>query len=419
MPVSPPPTGAPRRPPRVPRPDAVPRIATPAAALPGPEGVEAYWREVSRRGTPLVTPDPEGSGDHVAVTFLRRGTPATRAVQVLPNKIGDPRAPEGNLMERLAGTDVWHWTLRLRHDWRGTYDFYVDEGEGPAPEDPGYWPALRTRRHGDPLNPAWLPRRWSADPVPYAELPAAPRAVDWTPRDDVPHGVLTEHELDSEHLGARCRVWRYEPAAGYRPAGDLPVLVLLDGEHWGPLLGLPHLLDNLIADGSIPPLVALLSDSVDPDTRWDRLTCRPEHTAFLTDELLPWAAASLPLTDDPARTAIAGQSLGGLTAAYAGLTASDRFGHVLAQSGSFWWPDGPDAEWLTSYVASTPRVPVRLRLSFGDQEWVALPAAARLRDALTAAGYDDAVYVPFNGGHDYLCWRTELADGLVEAFGGH
>ncbi|SCD96694.1 enterochelin esterase, partial [Streptomyces sp. BpilaLS-43] len=30
------------------------------------------------------------------------------------------------MMERHPGTDIWHWTLRLRHDWRGTYDFYVD-----------------------------------------------------------------------------------------------------------------------------------------------------------------------------------------------------------------------------------------------------------------------------------------------------
>lgn len=42
----------------------------------------------------------------------------------------------------------------------------------------------------------------------------------------------------------------------------------------------------------------------------------------------------------------------------------------------------------------------------------------RLRDTLTAAGYEDAVYREFNGGHDYLCWRTELADGLVGLLSG-
>ncbi|NED78802.1 enterochelin esterase, partial [Streptomyces sp. SID11233] len=67
---------------------------------------------------------------------------------------------------------------------------------------------------------------------------------------------------------------------------------------------------------------------------------------------------------------------------------------------------------------SAPRLPVRFRLSFGRQEWVALPAARRLRAALAEAGYEDAEYREFNGGHDYLCWRAELAAGLPELVPG-
>ncbi|MFI9756745.1 enterochelin esterase [Streptomyces sp. NPDC051963] len=407
--VSVPPEGAPPRPPRLARPHPLPRLAEPACVLPAPDGVEEFWEDVRRRGTPLLGPDPLGSDDHAAVTFLWRGGPATRAVRVLPNKLGDPRDPEGNRMRQVPGTDVWHWTLRLRHDWRGTYDLYVDEGDGPDPATPEYGPWLRTRHRSDPFNSRTLPRRWTADPVPYAELPAAPRAVDWEPRPGVARGSVTEHKRSGR------RVWLYEPPRAQAEPVDL--LVLLDGEHWQPLLGLNHLLDNLIAAGSIPPVAAVLPEAVDEATRWAELACRPEFVALLVDEILPWAATRLPVTDDPARTVIAGQSLGGLTAAYAASVAPHRFGNVLVQSGSFWWPDGPDAEWLTRALAGTPRLPVRFRLSFGEQEWVALPAARRLRDTLAQAGYEDASYREFNGGHDYLCWRTELADGLVELLG--
>ncbi|MFE6186741.1 enterochelin esterase [Streptomyces sp. NPDC056465] len=412
-----PPHDAPRRPPRTVRPDEVPRLGRPAHRLPAPGETEEFWADVRAGGTPLLGPDPHGSPDHRAVTFLWRGTDATRAVQVLPNKLGDPRLPEGNLMERLPGTDVWHWTLRLRHDWRGTYDFYVDEGDGPEPGSPGYWQWLRTRRRPDPLNARTLPRRWGGDPVSYAELPAAPGGQDWRPRPGVPRGRVAAHDVPAGKLGGTRTVWLYEPPPTPGHSDALPVLVLLDGEHWQPNLGLAHLLDNLIADGRIPPLVALLPESVDADTRWSDMTCRPEFTAFLADELLPWAAARLPVTGDPARTVVAGQSLGGLSAAHAALTAPGRFGNVLAQSGSFWWPDGPQAQWLTDRIAGSPRLPVRFWLSFGEQEWVALPAARRLREVLAAAGYDDASYREFNGGHDYLCWRTELADGLVDLLG--
>ncbi|MFD7817402.1 enterochelin esterase [Streptomyces sp. NPDC059785] len=415
-----PPQGAPNHPPRLPRPDEVPRLATPGRHLPAPGtgNTDAFWAGVGRAGAPLVAPDPLGSAGHRAVTFLWRGGPETRAVQVLPNKLGDPRAPEGNLMERVPGTDVWHWTLRLRHDWRGTYDLFADEGGGPEPGTAEYWRRLRGQHRTDPFNSRTLPRRWGGDPVPYAELEAAPSAADWEPRPDTAKGTVTEEKVASAHLGGERRVWTYLPPGAGPASAPLPVLVLLDGEHWQPRLGLCHLLDNLIADGRLPPVAAVLPESVDAATRWAELTCRPEFTAFLTEELLPWAAGRLPLTDDPARTVLAGQSLGGLTAAYAALSAPHRFGNALVQSGSFWWPAaGPEAEWLTGRIAEGSRLPVRLRLSFGTQEWVALPAARRLRDTLAAAGYDDASYREFNGGHDYLCWRTELADGLVELLG--
>ncbi|MFJ6071307.1 enterochelin esterase [Streptomyces sp. NPDC093065] len=434
-----PPAGAPHHPPRLPRPVPVPRLADPVCRLPDAEGVEDFWAGVRERGTPLVGPDPLGGGEYRAVTFLWRGTPTTRAVQVLPNKLGDPRDPAGNLMERAPGTDVWHWTLRLRHDWRGTYDFYVDDPhdsaphdddshataphttaeneEEPAPRTPAYWRRLRTHRRSDPHNSRALPHRWDGEPVSYAELPAAPRALDWVPRPGVPHGTLTEHAVVSARIGGSRRVWLYEPPGGAREPGGLPVLVLLDGEHWGPRLGLAHLLDNLIADGRIPPTAAVLPEAVDEATRWAELSCRPEYVDFLARELLPWAAGRLPLTADPARTVVAGQSLGGLTAAYAAVAAPGRFGNALVQSGSFWWPDGPEAEWLTRALAEGPRPPVRFRLSFGTQEWVALPAARRLRDTLASIGCHDTSYREFDGGHDYLCWRTELADGLVELLG--
>lgn len=417
MPVPVPPEGVPNHPPRLARPHPVPRLADPVCALPAADGVEEFWAEVGRRGTPLVGPDPWGSADHRAVTFLWRGTGATRAVQVLPNKLGDPRDPAGNLMERVPGTDVWHWTLRLRGDWRGTYDIHVDEGDGPAPEAAEYGHWLRTRDRPDPFNSRTLPRRWDGEPVSYAELPDAPRAVDWEARPGIAQGVVCERKVASAHLGGSRRVWLYEPPLSAGQSGRIPVLVLLDCEHWQPQLGLARLLDNLIADRRIPPVAAVLPEAVDETTRWTDLTCRPEYVAFLAEELLPWAAGLLPVTDDPGRTVVAGQSLGGLTAAYAALAAPHRFGNALVQSGSFWWPVGPDAEWLTRTLATTPRLPVRFRLSFGEQEWVALPAARRLRDTLEAAGYQDSSYREFNGGHDYLCWRTELADGLVELLG--
>lgn len=414
----------PKRPPRIPRPHPVERAVSPgiAALAAGEVDEAAFWRAVTSQGAPLVETDPD-SDDHLVVTFLWHGSPATRAVLALPNKVADPADPGGNLMARVPGTDVWHWSLRMRRDWRATYSLCVDEGDGPADGTPAYWQWLRAQHRVDPLNSRSLQRRWGDEAISFVELPDAPRGTDWRVRADVPCGTVTVHTLRSEPLGNERRVWLYEPPG--RTGGDteqLPVLVLFDGESWQPALGLATLLDNLIADGRIPPLVALLPEALDVDTRWVELGCDDRFVAFLTDELLPWAAARLPLTSDPARTVLAGQSLGGLTAAYAALRAPHRFGNALSQSGSFWWPTGEQgAELITELVRESPRLPVRFWLSAGEQEWALLPGSRRLRDALRERGYEDgtaAVYREFNGGHDWLCWRTELADGLVGLLGG-
>jgi enterochelin esterase-like enzyme len=201
----------------------------------------------------------------------------------------------------------------------------------------------------------------------------------------------------------------------------------------------PAILDNLVAAGLVPPMVAVLIESLDYGTRARELTCNPTFLAFLTDELLPWVERSHAVTSDPAQTVVAGSSLGGLTAAYAALRRPDRFGLVLSQSGAFSWspPGDEEAEWLARQVAAGalgvrsggggPRPPARPRfyLNVGLYETgrAFLPdgpslrlANRHLRDVLRAGGY--AVrYAESAGGHDELGFRATFPEGLLALCG--
>ncbi|MGW7516152.1 alpha/beta hydrolase-fold protein [Streptomyces sp. NPDC054796] len=412
------------RPPRLARPAPVELTGSPrvraleaelAEGVRAEEAVARLWRDVAREGTPLIEADPAGNPDHAAVTFLWRGDEETGEVTVLPNKVADPAAMERNTMRRVPGTDVWHWSVRMRRDWRATYEIRVDG----VP-----------RR--DAHNPAAFPRRWGGEPLSVVRLPHAPSPRAWERRADVARGHVGVHRVRSGALGNEREVWVYEPPEGPTQGGDqgepegapreLPVVVLFDGEMWEPRLDFSALLDNLIAEGRIPPVLALLPHALGQDQRADELAGNDTFLEFLEGELLPWAAGRWPVTADPARTVLAGQSLGGLMSVYGVLRAPHRFGAALAQSGSFWWPNGADAEEterVTRMVAEAPSPvpPVRLRLSAGEQEWVLLPANRRLRDTLAEKGWH-ATYHEFNGGHDYLCWRDEMAAGLVELLDG-
>lgn len=438
-----PPSNTSLRAPRFPRPVPVERARSPriAALAERPDHERDFWRAVEAEGTPLVEA-VDGDPGHAAVTFLWRGTASTRAVLVLPNQVVDPDDLAGNLMARVPGTDVWHWTIRMRADWRATYALCVDDGDdGGSPGEghalsggalsaggrdlPGARQAYlrRLRRHPrrDPLNRAVFPSRWGAEPLSVVALPAAPVALGGRrAHPGAGTGELSMHTLRSGQLRNWRRVWAYTPA-GHEDLAGLPVVVLLDGDVWQQL-GIAGLLDELIRTRLLPPLVALLPDALDSDTRRRELACDERFVAFLTRELLPWAARRWSVTGDPSRTVVAGQGLGGLAAAYTALRRPERFGNVLAQSGAFWWPaarreGARPEEWLTGRVRALARRPVRFHLSAGLQEWGVPAAGRRLRDALSAKGYEVAHH-EYNGGHDYLCWRDDLAHGLVTLLRG-
>src|SRR5262249_23188182 len=75
--------------------------------------LDRFWADVDRRGTPL--PElPPGGGGTLLLPFLWRGT-AERGVVLLGTIGQDAR------LARLAGTDVWYRTYRVRRDLRFTY----------------------------------------------------------------------------------------------------------------------------------------------------------------------------------------------------------------------------------------------------------------------------------------------------------
>lgn len=355
--------------------------------------VDEFWREVATTGTPLIEP-ADRPGERIITFVWRGGSDVTSSVLLQANKLAQCE------LERVPGTDVWHAGFQLRDDWRGSYRLT------PNAADP------QARPQPDPRAHATMPDRWGGPDKSVAALPHAP-AQPWNVRScGTPEGELAEHSLVAGHDGGARTVWTYRPAHD-RPAQRYPLLVLLDGDVWARKLEIGAMLDNLIAAGRIPPLVAVLVDAVDVPTRQRELACHEPFLRFLTEQLTPWAQLELAATSGPARTIIAGQSLSGLTAAFAGLRASWRFGNVLSQSGSFWFagPQGAEPEWLTHQFVTAHRKPVRLRLEVGLQEWVVLERTRRLRDVLRTKGYA-LDYVEFNGGHDYACWRGNLADGL-------
>jgi len=392
-----------------------PAIRALAQTLAAGGNTASFWRDISARGTPLVEPLP--NKDEVLLTFLWRG--AQRNVRLLGSPSGDHDA-----LTRLGNSDVWYHTYRVPASTRMSYQL------APDVPDVGDTPQQRRRAivatmQRDPLNPRVFPE---SAPDAFAqksivELPDAPPQPWITPRPGVATGTLTPFTIESRILDQSRDVYLYRPA-GVKPTA---LVVVFDAHAYMSLVPTQTILDNLIAEGRIPPAAALIVANPTANARGTQLPPNPKFSDFLANELMPWAERQgLPVRAD--RTVVAGSSYGGLAAAYAGMTHPERFGLVLSQSGSFWWgpggaPDQPPMEggWMMREFAKRPRLPLRFYMEAGRFEegrgLVNITTTTRsLRDVLRAKGYP-VTHAEFASGHDYLQWRGTLACGLMALLG--
>lgn len=76
-----------------------------------------------------------------------------------------------------------------------------------------------------------------------------------------------------------------------------------------------------------------------------------------------------------------------------------------------------DSGWLIHEYAAADKLPLRFYMEVGTWEGTLMNLPNRtLRDALRAKGYP-VEYREFIGGHDYICWRASLPQGLKVLMG--
>jgi enterochelin esterase family protein len=383
-----------------------------------------FWTAVGEQGTPLIEPLPDDEG-HVLVTFVWRGNEDTQNL-VIFGGLSHLESIEHHQMTRLLETDLWYKTYKVWSDVRTTYQFSLNDSLIPIDQDPDAKTRIQSFVH-DPLNPRqFIYIKDEEDPesretiISVLELAHA-SAQPWiSKREDVPNGQVDMHRFASTILGNERRVFVYTPPGYSTEHEPYGLMVLFDGSAYIQFVPTPTIMDNLLSEGKIPPLVVVLPDSLSQETRSRELPCYPPHVDYLKQELLPWVHEHYHVTNDPAQTIIAGSSYGGLASTFAALQAPDMFGNVLSQSGAFWWgqdhPDDPGPEWLSRQFAQSEKLPVRFYMDVGLLERSAthdmVGTNRRLRDVLRKKGYAVS-YSEYAGGHDYVCWRGTLSDGLI------
>ncbi len=399
-----------------------PRIAALAKELKSGNSValSTFWEEVKGKA-PLVEPIA-GDDQHLRVTFIWRGDTETKRMGMVG---GAPSNDEHiKPLMRLGETDLWYRTEKLPKDSRFTYVFMANPTRLVMGDKDLEAKIVKMSRR-DPLNP----RAYATPPnASYIELPEAP-AQSWiNPQPGTPKGETRSDKFKSDILTEERSIKIYTPP-GYDPNGKpCSLLIYFDGEVVPFIIPLGVILDNLIAKNKIPPTIAVMVSS--GKTRSRDLACSPKFADFLAKELVPNLRSRFRISSDPKQLVISGFSLGGLAAAYTAMKHPEVIGNVLSQSGSYWFYDGwneaspesafVESGWLSQQYSKLSKLPLQFYMEVGRLEQ-GFPINMvlenrRMRDTLIAKGYP-VVYSEYSGGHDMLCWRGSIADGLIALLG--
>ncbi len=321
------------------------------------------------------------------VTFVYYGKVGLRVTVPSDLNKWDVKA---DVMERIEGTDFYYLTLKLPLDARIDYKFYVDN----------MWML-------DPLNSKTVLGGFGPNSAFSMPKYIPPKEIEYI--DSIPHGRIEEHDFESQVMKNKRKVRIYLPP-GYDPHSSkkYPVVFVQDGGEYIKLASMVNVLDNIIFEAKIPPVIAVFIDPVDRNYEY---YANNDYEKMLVEEIVPFVRAGYAVSDAPEWSAVMGVSLGGTISLMVAIDHPGVFGNCGSQSGAF----GIDNDRLFSLVESQPHKPVKFYLDcgrFGDLT----DDNRRMRALLLERGYE-VKYQEFNEGHSWGNWRAHIDDILIFFWG--
>jgi enterochelin esterase-like enzyme len=355
-----------------------------AGGPPAPDSIDAF---LAANEAPLTQPG--------AATFVFRGE--AERVELVRFIAGAARAP----FERVAGTDLW--LLHLPVDDAGRFEYKLAIHR---PDEEWILDPLNPVRAGDPFGENSVCRTHGYE------------RPDWSQPNGAPQGRIESIEVRSATFG-ESRTERVYLPAGYDEAAIYPIVVIHDGSDFMNYADLAISLDNLIAAGDIPPVIAALVQTRD---RMGEYARGRRHARYLVRELLPTLGARYPLSLEPRDRILLGASLGAVASLSTAFRYPSVFGGLVLKSGTFILdrakletrphPVFHTTARLTRALARAGDLPeTRAFVSTGELEGLAEENRA-LASFLQERGVD-VLFKSAWDGHHWHNWRDQLRDGLM------
>jgi enterochelin esterase-like enzyme len=242
----------------------------------------------------------------------------------------------------------------------------------------------------------------------------------------VPHGTLKPYPYKSKSLGTDRKMMIYTPPGYETSAGRYPVLYLLHGagsdETSWTQRGQAHvILDNLIADGKLKPLIVVMpfgfaAARAPGAARGDAAENKMQRDGFTKDflvDVIPMIDSTFRVYADRDHRAIAGLSLGGAQALALGLSHMELFSRVAGFSPAMGAANNPETGGVDFEKALADSAQINSQIKF---LWVSCGTEDTLFDSVRQFSGQlsqhkvEHIFRVTGGAHTYPVWQRNLND---------
>lgn len=409
-------------------------------------GSPLWWQALQHKGSPLIMNQDAAKQDVIFIWQYGAQSLGLAAdvaeIYIDINGVTDHHSFNMARLSRYEQTDVCFFHCQINAQWRGGYSFFPVPLHLVQPNFQGEFSERREQNRSWFRGIASLARKdvlnkhnlegclWGLTRSPL-HLNNALSQASWAEFDaakgQAKTVTLTDFNWKIPGKNEARDAWVFSTVSRHSDK-KVPLVVILDGSFWTHSLPIFSALESATMNTLIPPAVYLFIDEINGQYRYDDMGCNPEFWFALQNNLLPQVESHFSLSKDPKHRVVTGQSLGGLAAMYAGLNWPDSFASVLSQSGSFWWPDSSNLKTATQYQDSDVNQPLgelsrlvadglgehrplNIFMEVGSQEDIMIDLSKDLYRQLEKQDHTLAFRV-YGGGHERLCWRGGLIDGL-------
>jgi enterochelin esterase family protein len=299
----------------------------------------------------------------------------------------------------IEGTDLWYWSAVFPEDARLDYKITLNGSN---------WI----------LDPENQYQQWSGfGPNSELRMPKYETENMLTPNPNIETGSTETFTIYSDQLNYQVAIKVYLPTH-YENANSLPVIIVTDGHEYSDerLGNMITVLDNLIAEDKIEPIIAAFIDPRDPDNlginrRQDEYTINANYLDFVTGELVPRLETQFKAAAEPDKRAILGTSLGGINSSYFGARANQYFKNIASQSPAYWYRSNE----IYDLVEQAEHSETKIFMSAGTFN-DGLENALKMKEIYETKGLATEM-MTVNEGHSWGAWSAQLDDILIYFYG--